>query len=50
MAEPAPAVSDTLPRDPNTLTERLPPLLKWAGGKDRELKHILPLVPPFAAP
>lgn len=27
---------------------RLPPLLKWAGGKERELKYILPLVPPCA--
>lgn len=26
----------------------LPPLLKWAGGKERELRHILPLVPAFA--
>ena len=27
--------------------ERLIPLLKWAGGKQQELKHILPLIPPF---
>src|SRR5690349_8696470 len=26
---------------------RLSPLIKWAGGKERELKHILPRVPPF---
>lgn len=26
----------------------LAPLLKWAGGKERELSAILPLVPPFA--
>jgi DNA adenine methylase len=27
---------------------RLAPLLKWAGGKERELAHILPRVPRFA--
>ena len=26
---------------------RLSPIIKWAGGKERELGHILPLVPPF---
>ncbi len=26
---------------------RLTPLLKWAGGKEQELKHIYPLIPPF---
>lgn len=26
---------------------RLAPIVKWAGGKEGELKHILPLVPPF---
>lgn len=26
---------------------RLSPIIKWAGGKEGELKHILPLVPPF---
>lgn len=26
---------------------RLTPLLKWAGGKEQELKHILPLIPSF---
>jgi DNA adenine methylase len=26
---------------------RLAPLLKWAGGKEQELKHILPLIPSF---
>lgn len=25
----------------------LAPLLKWAGGKDQELKYILPIIPPF---
>lgn len=28
-------------------TARLTSFLKWAGGKERELKHILPLIPPF---
>jgi DNA adenine methylase len=28
-------------------SKRLTSFLKWAGGKERELKHILPLVPPF---
>ena len=27
--------------------ERLPSLLKWAGGKEQELKYILPMIPPF---
>ncbi len=27
--------------------DKLSPLLKWAGGKEQELKHILPLVPTF---
>jgi len=27
--------------------ERLSPLLKWAGGKEQELRHILPMIPPF---
>ena len=22
-------------------------LIKWAGGKEQELKYILPLIPPF---
>lgn len=26
---------------------KLSPLIKWAGGKDKELRHILPLVPRF---
>jgi DNA adenine methylase len=26
---------------------RLPSLLKWAGGKEQELKYILPHIPPF---
>lgn len=31
-----------------TKKERLSSLLKWAGGKEHELRHILPLIPPFA--
>ncbi len=27
--------------------DKLSPLLKWAGGKEQELKHILPLIPTF---
>lgn len=27
--------------------EKLASLIKWAGGKEQELKHILPLIPPF---
>lgn len=27
--------------------ERLASLLKWAGGKEQELKYILPMIPPF---
>src|SRR6266478_9894135 len=30
-------------------TEKLASLLKWAGGKEQELKHILPLIPSFDA-
>jgi DNA adenine methylase len=35
--------------DPATVTSRnrLAPLIKWAGGKEQELKYILPLVPSF---
>ncbi len=29
--------------------KRLTPLLKWAGGKEQELKHILPMIPSFDA-
>ncbi len=32
-----------------TRNDRLTPLLKWAGGKEQELKHILPLIPSFEA-
>jgi len=32
-----------------TKNGRLTPLLKWAGGKEQELKHILPLIPSFEA-
>jgi DNA adenine methylase len=28
-------------------TYKLTPFLKWAGGKEKELKHILPAIPPF---
>src|SRR5438874_10072264 len=34
--------------DVSTLkTNRLTSLLKWAGGKEQELKYILPLIPSF---
>ena len=33
--------------EPMTTREKLAPFIKWAGGKEQELKHILPLVPPF---
>jgi DNA adenine methylase len=29
------------------LAKRLPTLIKWAGGKEQELKYILPLLPTF---
>ncbi len=29
------------------MVEKLSPFLKWAGGKEQELKYILPLIPPF---
>lgn len=35
--------------EPVLKIERLTSLLKWAGGKEQELKHILPLIPPFDA-
>lgn len=28
-------------------SKKLPSLIKWAGGKEQELKYILPLLPPF---
>ncbi|HZO72032.1 MAG TPA: DNA adenine methylase [Ktedonobacteraceae bacterium] len=47
----------TLPNEPQILQEstlaqaspvgKLSPFLKWAGGKEQELKHILPAIPPF---
>ena len=33
--------------EPVSTREKLAPFIKWAGGKEQELKHILPLVPPF---
>lgn len=33
--------------EPIATREKLAPFIKWAGGKEQELKHILPLVPPF---
>lgn len=33
--------------EPIATKEKLSPFIKWAGGKEQELKHILPLVPPF---
>ena len=33
--------------EPMARREKLTPFIKWAGGKEQELKHILPLVPPF---
>src|SRR5579884_1676173 len=27
------------------ISSRLFPIIKWAGGKEQELKHILPLIP-----
>jgi DNA adenine methylase len=39
-----------LPMRRNVLLKRparLPALLKWAGGKEHELRYILPLLPPF---
>lgn len=50
MAEPArfdTSIPGVPKRIPAASSGKLPPLLKWAGGKERELKHILPLVPPF---
>jgi DNA adenine methylase len=34
-------------RVPAIRSQRLPALLKWAGGKEQELRHILPLLPTF---
>ncbi len=34
-------------RSKNVLAERLSSPLKWAGGKEQELKYILPLLPTF---
>src|SRR5579883_2947917 len=41
-----PWTTDTVPTA-GLKTARLASLLKWAGGKEQELKHILPLIPPF---
>jgi DNA adenine methylase len=40
--------NSALPSDsPALRPERLSSLLKWAGGKEQELRHILPLLPSF---
>ena len=36
-----------IPREQVIRTERLPSLLKWAGGKEQELRYILPMLPQF---
>ncbi len=33
---------------PESTPPPLAPLLKWAGGKEQELKHILPVIPTFS--
>src|SRR6266702_3003395 len=40
---------DVAAGEPVIRAERLTSLLKWAGGKEQELKHILPLIPSFNA-
>jgi len=41
-------VRTTIQEDGQTARiEKLASFLKWAGGKEQELKHILPLIPPF---
>src|SRR5216683_6187751 len=40
---------DVAANEPILRAERLASLLKWAGGKEQELKHILPLIPSFDA-
>lgn len=35
------------PSTRSDFSTRLPSLLKWAGGKEQELKYILPHIPPF---
>ena len=37
--------TDTLP--PISQISKLAPFMKWAGGKEQELKHILPSIPAF---
>lgn len=38
----------TLPGEPQLpQMSKLSPFLKWAGGKEQELKYILPAIPPF---
>jgi DNA adenine methylase len=40
---------DILTDEVGLRAKRLAPLLKWAGGKVQELKHILPMIPSFDA-
>src|SRR2546426_4350451 len=40
---------DVATDEPVLRAERLSSLLKWAGGKEQELKHILPMIPSFDA-
>ena len=40
---------DAVADETDLRAKRLTPLLKWAGGKEQELKHILPMIPSFDA-
>jgi len=40
---------DVVADETDLKAKRLTPLLKWAGGKEQELKHILPMIPSFDA-
>jgi DNA adenine methylase len=42
-----PATEDEVQIILSAKTEILSPFLKWAGGKDQESRHILPLIPSF---
>jgi len=42
-----PAEEDEVQLEHSEKTEGLSPFLKWAGGKEQELRYILPLIPSF---
>ena len=47
MIEPEQAWTSTQNNILPSKIQKLTSFIKWAGGKEQELKHIIPLIPPF---